>query len=150
MSHTDLKSMTKYGHMYFSGTALTLNIQLNTSCLGMIYSQDFNNIKSVCPANFWKQLSSSQMLDLVNTFFTPAFPRQYKSDVNQESNTWLLNTLRRSGCQTTVKSSQRILSLGPDMISIWNQQSEPGLQLGMFLVYSLISKQPHWQFMWPN
>ena len=52
MSHTDLKSMTKYDHMYFSDTALTLNIQLNTSCLGMIYSQDFNNIKSICPAKF--------------------------------------------------------------------------------------------------
>ena len=52
MSHTDLTSMTKYGHMYFSDTALTLNIQLNTSCLGMIYSQDFHNIKSFCPAKF--------------------------------------------------------------------------------------------------
>ena len=52
MSHTDLTSMTKYGHMYFSDTALTLNIQLNTSCLGMIYSQDFHNIKSICPAKF--------------------------------------------------------------------------------------------------
>ena len=44
--------MKKYGHMYFNDTALTLNIQLNTSCLGMIYSQDYSSIKEICTAKF--------------------------------------------------------------------------------------------------
>ena len=36
----------------FSDTAMPLHRQLNATCLGTIFSQNFDNIKSTCPAKF--------------------------------------------------------------------------------------------------
>ena len=54
MTPEELLSIKKYGNMFFSDTALTLNLPPNSSCLGKIYSQDYNNIKVICTTKFWE------------------------------------------------------------------------------------------------
>ena len=51
MTCKELRSIKKYSNMFFSDTALTLNLLLKSSCLGTIYSQDYDNIK-VSPTKF--------------------------------------------------------------------------------------------------
>ena len=52
MTATNLNQLTKYGNYFFSDIALPLHRQLNATCLGTIFSQNFENIRSTCPARF--------------------------------------------------------------------------------------------------
>ena len=47
-----LNQLTQYGLFFFSDTAMPLHRQLNATCLGTIFSQNYDNIKSTCPAKF--------------------------------------------------------------------------------------------------
>ena len=69
MTCKQLLSIKKYGNILFSDTALTLNLLLNSSCLGTIYSRDYDNIK----------VNSSLTLPLENTSSTPALLKLSKS-----------------------------------------------------------------------
>ena len=47
-----LNELTQYGQFFFSDTAMPLHRQLNATCLGAIFSQNDDNIRSTCPAKF--------------------------------------------------------------------------------------------------
>ena len=47
LTENSLTRYNKYGPLYFSDTAIPLHVALNSSCLGTIYSQDYENIKIV-------------------------------------------------------------------------------------------------------
>ena len=49
---SEIHLMRRYGNIIFSDNAISLNLHLNSSCLGSIYSQDYINIKTICPAQF--------------------------------------------------------------------------------------------------
>ena len=52
LTQEDVAQYTKYGRYFFANNAVTLNLDLNMTCLGTIYSQDHVNIRKVCPAKF--------------------------------------------------------------------------------------------------
>ena len=47
-----LNELTQYGQFFFSDTAMPLHRQLNATCLGAIFSQNYDNIRSTWPAKF--------------------------------------------------------------------------------------------------
>ena len=52
MTQQELGQYSKYGQVYFGNSAVTLNNLINATCLGTIYSQDYKNIRNVCPTKF--------------------------------------------------------------------------------------------------
>ena len=52
MTQSELDQCPKYGHIYVGNSAVTLKNRINTTCLGTIYSQDYKNIRNVCPTKF--------------------------------------------------------------------------------------------------
>ena len=52
VTQSELDRYPKYGQVYFSNSAITLNNHINATCLGTIYSQDYENIKNACPTKF--------------------------------------------------------------------------------------------------
>ena len=88
-------------------TSATLHIQLNTSCWVQYILRTTATSRQSAQLNSWKQLSNLPMLALGNMYFTPALNRHFKSDAHQELTTWLLNTQKKSGYQTIVRSNQK-------------------------------------------
>ena len=54
LTQNDLDHHLKYDTHRFGKSALILNRQINTTCLGAIYSQNFDQMKSQCPIKFLK------------------------------------------------------------------------------------------------
>ena len=52
MTQMELDQYPKYSQVYFGNSAVTLNYQINATCLDTISSQDYQNIRNVCPTKF--------------------------------------------------------------------------------------------------
>ena len=62
LSQTDIAASKQYGEYFFSESAIPLKKQINHTCLGSVYSQNFHNLRSTCPAVF---LQTTETLTLV-------------------------------------------------------------------------------------
>ena len=52
LSQADITTSKQYGEYFFSESAIPLRKHINQTCLGSIYSQNFQNLKMACPAVF--------------------------------------------------------------------------------------------------
>ena len=117
MTREELLSIKKYGNMFFSDTALTLNLPPNSSCLGKIYSQDYNNIKVICTTKFWETTEQFTNITPGEYIFYTRLLKLSKLDAHQVPTTWLFRTRSRSLYQTIVKWNQDTSSPGQAVIS---------------------------------
>ena len=58
LTENSLERFLKYGQQYIGNAALTLNRQINSTCLGTIYSQNFEQMRIRCPLKFLKTSES--------------------------------------------------------------------------------------------
>jgi hypothetical protein len=54
ISQLRISTCKQYNYYLFCGNPLVLNKKINSTCLGAIYSQNFEQLKSICPAVFFQ------------------------------------------------------------------------------------------------
>ena len=150
MTHMELQSMKKYGNMYFGDTALTLHFQLNTSCLGTIYSQDYSNIKTIYPAKFLETAEQFTNVGPREYVFYTSTPQALQIRCPSGVNHLAVEHTEKSGYQIIASSNQKTSLPEQAMTLILILQSKLGLQPGTYLDFCLILIQQHWQLTWPT
>ena len=126
LNQEEIGQYIRYGSYLFSNTAITLSLHLNSSCLGSIYSQDYNNIKNICPAKFTKSVEQFINIAPGEYLFYTETPQtiqiQCKTGVTHLAIHQSQKIKLEDNCE--VKSNQHIIRTGHDIqiesaINIW-------------------------------
>ena len=75
LSQADITTSKQYGEYFFSESAIPLRKHINQTCLGSIYSQNFQNLKTACPAVFIQTTESFTLVAPNEYVFTTRNPQ---------------------------------------------------------------------------
>ena len=103
--------------------------------LAQFTPKTMKTLKLFAQLNFWKQQKHSSTLHLVNTCFTPAIIKQFKSSANQAPSRLQFSQVKKSPLKTIAKSDQN--NSPPEQVTsfMWNLQSGNGHPTGMLQAF---------------
>ena len=131
ISTQDLQNCLRYTDLHFCNTPLILSKQIDASCLGAIYSQNFTHLQQKCPAVFFKSSEIIESLSANEVMIYTESPQTIQVTCPKGSKHVAIqsNQLLKLEQDCTVSTRKHIFKTGFDMTvnndiqrwpSIWN------------------------------